>query len=168
MLCGLLWENGERDEISLSLCCAKTAPSEREPLAWWHSSRLKCKASGSASFALSGAPAPDSPFCRCATSSPGAGKVFPQRGSQGLRLVAKVLGTKRRFPAVLLALPLGELSPQVTERAHAVSLGTKVLSAVRKLSGAPERVQPYIITLYRQNKSQLGIDCGLYYPPESI
>ena len=43
---------------------------------------------------------------------------------------------------MLLALPLGELSPQVTERAHAVSLGTKVLSAVRMLSAAPERVQP--------------------------
>ena len=70
---------------------------------------------------------------------------------------------------MLLALPLGELSPQVTERAHAVSLGTKVLSAVRKCwRAAPERVQPYIITLYRQNKSQLGIDRGLYYPPESI
>ena len=32
---------------------------------------------------------------------------------------------------------------------------------------APERVQPYIITLYRQSKSQPGIDGGLYYPPES-
>ena len=30
-------------------------------------------------LALSGANAPDSPFCRCATSSPGAGEVFPQR-----------------------------------------------------------------------------------------
>ena len=29
-------------------------------------------------LALSGANAPDSPFCRCATSSPGAGEVFPQ------------------------------------------------------------------------------------------
>ena len=51
------------------------------------------------------------------TSSPGAGEVFPQRGSQGLRPVAEVLGVMRKFPAVLLALPLGELSPQVTERA---------------------------------------------------
>ena len=30
---------------------------------------------------LSGANAPDSLFCRCTTSSPGAGEVFPQRGS---------------------------------------------------------------------------------------
>ena len=46
---------------------------------------------------------------------------------------------------MLLALPLGELSPQVTERAHAVSLGTKVLSAVRKLSGvlARERLKGF-------------------------
>jgi hypothetical protein len=53
---------------------------------------------------------PDSPFCRCATSSPGAGEVFPQRESQAVKFVAKVLGIKRKFPAVLLALPLGELA----------------------------------------------------------
>ena len=34
-------------------------------------------------------------------------------------------------------------------------------------AGAPERVQSYIITLYRQSKSQPGIDGGWYYPPES-
>ena len=33
---------------------------------------------------------------------------------------------------------------------------------------APERVRPYIITLYRQCETQTGIDCGLYYPPESV
>ena len=38
----------------------------------------------------------------------------------------------------------------------------------RSFSGAPERVQSYIITLYRQRETQTGIDCGLYYPPESI
>ena len=38
-------------------------------------------------FVLAGLPSqsrirsPDSPFCRCATSSPGPGEVFPQRGS---------------------------------------------------------------------------------------
>ena len=36
---------------------------------------------------------------------------------------------------MLLPLPLGELSPKVTERAQAVDHSTKVLSAVRKLSG---------------------------------
>ena len=44
-------------------------------------------------------------------------RQLPQRGSQGLKPVAKVLGAMRKFPAALLALPLGELSPQVTERA---------------------------------------------------
>ena len=55
------------------------------------------------------------------TSSPGAGEVFPQRESQAVKCITKVLGIMRKLPAVLLALPLGELSPQVTERAHAVS-----------------------------------------------
>ena len=41
------------------------------------------------------------------TSSPGAGEVFPQRGSQAARLVAKVLGIMRKCPAAM------------TERAHA-------------------------------------------------
>ncbi len=104
---------------------------------------------------------PHSPFCRYATSSPGAGEVVPQgdgfssggkvsgiairrplggagcerseqtegvspgkrpapsqalprqlsqRESQAVKSVAKVLGAKRNFPAVDLALPLGELS----------------------------------------------------------
>ena len=43
------------------------------------------------------------------TSSPGAGEVFPQRESRVLKLVAKVLGSIRKFPAVLLPLPLGEV-----------------------------------------------------------
>ena len=60
------------------------------------------------------------------TSSPGAGEVFPQRGSQAVKFVAEVLSVMRKFPAVLLALPLGELSPQVTERAQAVNLIVKV------------------------------------------
>ena len=84
--------------------------------------------------ALSGAPAPDSPFCRCATSSPGAGEVFPLRESQAVKFITKVLGITRTLPAVLLALPLGELSPQVTERAHAVDLDTKGLGIMRKFS----------------------------------
>ena len=45
--------------------------------------------------------------------------------------VAKVLGVTKKFPAVLLPLPLGEVSPQVTERAHAVALVVKALSAIR-------------------------------------
>ena len=43
------------------------------------------------------------------TSSPGAGEVFPQGGSQAVKPIAKALGVMRKLPAVLLALPLGEL-----------------------------------------------------------
>ena len=49
-------------------------------------------------------------------------RQLPQRGSQAVNFDAKVLSVMREFPAVLLALPLGELSPQVTERARAVRL----------------------------------------------
>ena len=45
-------------------------------------------------------------------------RQLPQRGSQAVKFSTKVLGAMRKFPAVLLALPLGELSPQVTERAQ--------------------------------------------------
>ena len=39
---------------------------------------------------------------------------------------------------MLLALPLGELSPQVTERAHAVNSVTKVSIAMRNLATMPK------------------------------
>ena len=48
------------------------------------------------------------PFVTYGDIFPGAGEVFPQRGSQGLRLVAKVLGAMRKLPVVLLPLPFGE------------------------------------------------------------
>ena len=64
----------------------------------------------------------------------------PKGGKKAVNLVAKVLGIMRKFPAVLLALPLGELSPKVTERAHAVSPIAKVLDAMRNLPGVPEGV----------------------------
>ena len=84
-------------------------------------------------------------------------RQLSQRESQAITFVAKVLGETRKLPAVLLALPLGELSPQVTERAHAVSPVTKVSNATRNFSviaksspfggsgtpsGVTERVQP--------------------------
>ena len=53
--------------------------------------------------ALSGAPAPDSP-------SQALPRQLPQRGSQAVKLVAEVLSVMRKFLAVLLALPLGELA----------------------------------------------------------
>ena len=61
--------------------------------------------------ALSGVPA---------SPSQALPRQLPQRGSQAVKLVAEVLSVMRKFLAVLLALPLGELSPKVTERAHAV------------------------------------------------
>ena len=54
----------------------------------------------------------------------------------------------RKFPAVLLALPLGELSPKVTERAHAVSPIAKVLGAMRNLPGASEGVNAHQHNIY--------------------
>ena len=48
----------------------------------------------------------------------------------------------RKLLAVLLALPLGELSPQVTERAHAVSPIAKVSDAIRN-SPATAKSSPF-------------------------
>ena len=48
-------------------------------------------------------------------------RQLSQGESQAVKFSTKVLGITRKLPVVLLALPLGELSPQVTERAHAVS-----------------------------------------------
>ena len=39
----------------------------------------------------------------------------------------------RKLPGVLLPLPLGEVSPQVTERAHAVTFVAKAPGITRKL-----------------------------------
>ena len=41
---------------------------------------------------------------------------------------------------VLLALPLGELSPQVTERAHAVCPITKATGAIKNFPAVPKGV----------------------------
>ena len=60
-------------------------------------------------------------------------RQLSQRESQAVTFVAKVLGIMRKFPAVLLPLPLGEVSSQVTERAHAVTFVAKVLGVMRKL-----------------------------------
>ena len=73
------------------------------------------------------------------TSSPGAGEVFPQRESQAVTFVAKVLGIMRKLPAVLLALPLGKLSPQVTERARTLPLGKVAVNTVSRRKGNPRQ-----------------------------
>ena len=46
--------------------------------------------------------------CR-GTPSQALPRQLSQRESQGLRLVAKALGVMRKFPVVLLPLPLGEV-----------------------------------------------------------
>ena len=43
---------------------------------------------------------------------------------------------------MLLPLPLGEVSPQVTERAHAVALSAKVSSVTRNLPAMPKAPSP--------------------------
>ena len=43
------------------------------------------------------------------TPSQALPRQLSQRESQGLRLVAKALGVMRKFPVVLLPLPLGEV-----------------------------------------------------------
>ena len=58
-------------------------------------------------------------------------RQLSQGESQAVKFITKVLGIMRKLPAVLLALPLGELSPQVTERAHAVALSAEVSDAIR-------------------------------------
>ena len=67
-------------------------------------------------------------------------RQLSRRESQAVRFITKVLGTMRKLPAVLLPLPLGELSPQVTERAHAVSSAAKVSSAMRNLSAITKKL----------------------------
>ena len=37
-------------------------------------------------------------------------RQLPQRGSQAVRFITKVLGAMRKFPAALLPLPLGEVA----------------------------------------------------------
>ena len=78
--------------------------------------------------------------CLWGTPSQALPRQLSRRESQGLRLVAKALGVMRKLSAVLLALPLGELSPQVTERAHAVNIIAKVSDAIRNFTAAPKGV----------------------------
>ncbi len=49
-------------------------------------------------------------YCNKPSPSQALPRQLSQRESQGLRLVAKVLGAMRKFPAVLLPLPLGEVA----------------------------------------------------------
>ena len=85
---------------------------------------------------------------------------LPQRGSQDLKPVAKALGVMRKFPPLLLPLPLRKDFPRsggrcraatkggvwhraaMTERAHAVALSAKASNAIRNLPAMPEPPSP--------------------------
>ena len=67
-------------------------------------------------------------------------RQLSRRESQAVRFIAKVLGVMRKLPVVLLALPLGELSPQVTERARTLPLGKVAANAVSRRKGYPHRL----------------------------
>ena len=88
-------------------------------------------------------------------------RQLSQRESQAVKFITKVLGIMRRFPAVLLALPLRKDFPRsggrcraatkggiwqarqgLTERAHAVSPITKISDAIRNSPAKTEGVSP--------------------------
>ena len=83
-------------------------------------------------------------------------RQLSRRESQAVRLVAKALGTMRKLPTMLLALPLGELAPQVTERAHAVSPVTKVLDAIRNFPAMPKALPLGELARERLRGFQIG------------
>ena len=92
-------------------------------------------------------------------------KLQPQRTLSGI-------ATRCQIPPFVTC---GDIFPRPGE---ICPLGGSFIGADRKMHksspfrgswrAAPERVRPYIITLYRQCETQTGIDCGLYYPPESV
>ena len=69
-------------------------------------------------------------------------RQLSQGESQAVKFITKVLGIMRKLPAVLLALPLGELSPQVTERAHTDALSAEVSDAIRSFP-ATQKSSPF-------------------------
>ena len=88
-------------------------------------------------------------------------RQLSQRESQAVKSVAKALGEMRKFPAVLLALPLGEVDLRSKDGEGACPIPSA--KALRIGGGCA-----YILyTLYRQRETQTGIDGGLYYPAES-
>ena len=91
------------------------------------------------------------------TSSPGAGEVFPQRESQAVKFITKALGIMRKFPAVLLPLPLREVSPQVTERASTptVSLFIRKGCCMKRCAAALWEVPPLRMPTKQRRRSSI-------------
>ena len=85
-------------------------------------------------------------FCGKISPSQALPRQLSRRESQAVKLVAKVLGIMRKFPAVLLPLPLrkdfprsgGRCRAAMTERAHVVSPYFKVSNAVRNFPAMPK------------------------------
>ena len=71
-------------------------------------------------------------YCNKPSPSQALPRQLSQGESQAVMFVAKVLGIMRKCPAVPLPLPLGEVSPQVTERARTVSSAAKVFKCNEK------------------------------------
>ena len=94
-------------------------------------------------LALSGANAPDSPFCRCATSSPGAGEVFPQSGSLWQ-------STQTSSPCQGLSLWERWICEAKTERARMLS----VVLLQKRNTGTPAGV-PVLRSLNREDQIRL-------------
>ena len=77
------------------------------------------------------------------TSSPGAGEVFPQRGSQAVKFITKVLGAMRKLPAVFLPLSLGEVASRSDDGEGARRQPCfKVSSAIRNFA-ATQKSSPF-------------------------
>ena len=79
------------------------------------------------------------PFLSLRDIFPRSGGNLSSMGSQAINLDAKVLSAMRKIPAVLLALPLGELAkPEaLTERAYAVALSAKGVKCSKNFPAAP-------------------------------
>ena len=88
-------------------------------------------------------------------------RQLPRRGSQGLRLVAKALGVMRKFPAVLLALPLRKDFPRAGGRCRAATKGG-IWQSRQALTerASPLKVfpLPYIYHLFIDNKPYFAVN----------
>ena len=102
---------------------------------------------------------PDFPFCRCVTSSSGAGEVVPLRGSPWHS--GKVFGSGAKFP-VSPPLPLGELPPQRlrgcrwrTEK-KSLSEAARFFPARLPLWGLKGASSPFLVAGWAESRGREG------------
>ena len=67
-------------------------------------------------------------------------RQLSQRESQAVKSVAKVFGVMRRFPAVLLALPLGELPSKARLRGRSRGQQKSTAHSQARICGAPVQI----------------------------